>query len=249
MAFFFSFDYADPAVSIPRLTHIGAGAVALFAGLVPILGRKGGALHRRAGRVYVGAMIIVALTALVLTALLPLTGGRLFLTGIAFLSFYLSFTGWRAARRRVRSVGKQFLPKQFKLFGQKLFGLAPLDTALALGTLLVGLLMVGAGLYWRDLLFSFFGGLILLFAGRDAYSAFRATPPGQPEPWVFRHISRMGGSYITTFTAFLVVNLGHWLPASAPGWLDTAGWIVPSLIGTLLIRRAIRTYSLKLKRA
>ncbi len=233
MAFFFSFDYADPAVSIPRLTHIGAGTVALFAGLVPILGRKGGSTHRRAGRVYVGAMVTVALTALMLTALLPLTTGRLFLTGIAFLSFYLSFTGWRVASRR----------------GRNLSDIPPADRALALATVVVGLLMGGAGIYWHALLFGFFGGLILLFAGRDVYTAFRPVPTGKPEPWIFRHISRMGGSYIATFTAFLVVNLGHWLPATAPGWLDTAGWIAPSIVGTLLIRRAIRTYAPRLQRA
>lgn len=220
--FFFSFDYSDLAVIIPRLLHIGAGTVALFAGLIPMLGRKGGPAHRRAGQVYVGAMITVALTAVVLTSLLPVTGSRLFLTGIAVFSFYLSFSGWRTARRRTA-------------------GLALPDRALAIFTALVGLAMIGAGIYWQAILFAFFGGLTLLFAGHDMRTAF-APPTGRPEPWIFRHISRMGGSYIATFTAFLVVNLGHWLPAAAPAWLNTVGWIAPSLVGTLLIRRTIRHY-------
>lgn len=227
-AFFFSFDYADIAVIVPRLTHIGAGTVALFAGLVPMLGRKGALAHRRAGRVYVGAMIVVAITALVLTALLPLTGGRLFLTGIAVFSFYLSFSGWRAARRHT--------PK-----------LAPADTVLAFFTLLTGLVMIGAGIYWKAILFAFFGSLTSIFAQQDVRAALRAVPADKPEPWIFRHIARMGGSYIATFTAFLVVNLGRWLPDSAPAWLNTVGWIAPSLLGSLLIRQAIRGYKAKPK--
>lgn len=225
--FFFSFGYSDLAVIVPRLLHIAAGTVALFAGLIPMLGRKGGPVHRRAGRVYVGAMITVALTAVVLTALLPPTSGRLFLTGIAVFSFYLSFTGWRTARRRTAG-----LP-------------TPADRALAVFTALVGLAMVGIGIYWQALLFAFFGGFTLLFAGHDVRIAF-APATEKPEPWIFRHIARMGGSYIATFTAFLVVNLGHWLPAGAPAWINTLGWIAPSLVGSLLIRRASQAWRAKL---
>ncbi len=228
-AFFFSFDYADLAVIVPRLSHIGAGAVALFAGLVPMLGRKGGPAHRRAGRVYVGAMIVVAVTALILTALLPLTGSRLFLTGIAVFSFYLSFSGWRAARHHTAA-------------------LAPLDWGLAVFTLSVGLAMIGLGIYWQAILFAFFGGLTSLFAVQDVRAAFRPAAADAPrEPWIFRHISRMGGSYIATFTAFLVVNLGHLLPESAPNWANTMGWIAPSILGALLIRRAIRAWKVRLQ--
>ncbi len=227
-SFFFSFDYADLAVIVPRLLHISAGAVALFAGLGPMLGRKGGRTHRRTGRVYVGAMVVVAITALVLTALLPLTTGRLFLTGIAVFSFYLSFSGWRAARRRT-------------------YALAPIDQGLVVFLLLVGLAMLGAGVYWQSVLFLFFGTVMLTFAGFDARTLLRpAAPSARPVPWVFRHIPRMGGSYIATVTAFLVVNLGHWLPASAPGWINLTGWIAPSIIGGMLIRRAVRGYKARL---
>ena len=228
LAAFFAFDYTDLAVIIPRLSHIGAGGVALFAGLIPIVGRKGGRWHIGAGRVYVAAMIVVALTALVLTALLPLTGSRLFLTGIAIFSFYLSFSGWRTARRRTAQLARP-------------------DVALAVFTLLIGVLMIGAGIYWQAILFAFFGGLTSLFAGQDLRTTFGPTPSGRPEPFIFRHISRMGGSYIATVTAFLVVNLGRWLPAAAPAWLGTAGWIAPTVVGTLFIVRAIRTRRAKLK--
>src|SRR5678815_4348797 len=52
--------------------HIAAGSVALASMLIPILTRKGGLVHRRAGWVFVGAMAVVSATALVLS------GARLF---------------------------------------------------------------------------------------------------------------------------------------------------------------------------
>lgn len=207
--------------------HIAAGTTALLTGLLPMLGRKGGAWHVRAGRLYVYCMIAVALTAVGLCVLQPLTLGRLFLTGIAVLSFYLSFSGWRAARRR-RSL------------------LARPDQLLAVVALLVGLLMVGAGLRLQAILFAFFGALICLFAGLDVRQSLFPRLAGQAEPWMFRHFTRMGGSYISAFTAFLVVNMGRVLPADAPAWVGTAIWIAPTLIGSLLIARTVRHYRTRL---
>src|SRR3954468_12351950 len=53
--------------------HIAAGSVALASMWVPMAARKGAVLHRRAGWVFVGAMSIIAISAVILA------GGRLFL--------------------------------------------------------------------------------------------------------------------------------------------------------------------------
>jgi hypothetical protein len=186
-----------------------------------MLGRKGGQTHIRAGRLYTYCMVAVAATAVLLCLLQPLTLGRLFLTGIAVLSFYLSFTGWRAARRH--SI------------------LLPLpDRLLAMGTVVVGLLMVATGLHLQAVLFAFFGGLLCLFAGLDTKAFLR--PSAAPAPWTQRHFTRMGGSYISAFTAFVVVNLSRWLPVGAPAWLNLVGWMAPTFIGTFLIFRAVRHF-------
>ena len=206
--------------------HIAAGTTALLAGLVPMLSRKGGSWHVRAGRLYVYCMIAVALTAVGLCLLQPLTLGRLFLTGIAVLSFYLSFSGWRAARRRSATLARP-------------------DQLLAVVALLVGVLMVGTGLRLHAVLFAFFGGLICLFAGLDTRQSLRPRTTGQAEPWVFRHFTRLGGSYISAFTAFIVVNAGRVLPTDAPVWMGTATWIAPTIIGSILIARTVRYYRAK----
>ncbi|WBA43566.1 DUF2306 domain-containing protein [Hymenobacter canadensis] len=223
--------FSLPASALPvRLLlglHIAAGTVALLAGLVPMLGRKGGTWHVRAGRLYVYCMMAVALTAVGLCLLQPLTLSRLFLTGIAMLSFYLSFSGWRAARRR-----SALLPRP--------------DQLLAIAALLVGVLMVGVGLWLQAVLFAFFGALICLFAGLDARQSLFPRPAEQAEPWILRHLARLGGSYISAFTAFLVVNMGRVLPADAPTWLGTATWVAPTIVGSVLISRTVRYYRARL---
>ena len=213
-------------------THIAAGFTALLSGLVPMLGRKGGPWHVRAGRLYTYCMLAVAATAVGLVLAQPITGGRLFLTGVAVLAFYLSYTGWRAAARRSpRLVGA--------------------DKWLAIGSLLVAVAMIGAGVRFGSILFAFFGGLLAVFAGGDTRLAFAppatAAPGARPVPWIFRHFTRMGGAYISTLTAFLVVNMGRWLPAGAPAWVGTAVWIAPSVVGGALIGRTVRAHKQRMK--
>ncbi len=220
-ALFFALPAAHPAVRLLLALHIAAGTLALLLGLVPMLGRKGSATHMRAGRFYVACMSTVAVSALLLCALQPLQMGRLFLAGIALFSFYLTYTGWQAARHRVGA-------------------LRPADRPLAAVALLVGLGMAGAGVYLHGILFGVFGGLISLNAGLDLRQSLR--PAAVAQPWLVRHLVRMGGSYIAAVTALVVVNLGHWLPAGAPNWLGLAGWLLPGLVGRFLIARAVRRY-------
>ncbi len=82
------------------ITHIATGIAALLIGLIPMFSKKGSRLHNRAGLIYVYCMITVAVTALLLCILKPFNMMRLFLTGIAVLSFYLSMTGWRATEQK-----------------------------------------------------------------------------------------------------------------------------------------------------
>ena len=69
--------------------------------------------------------------------------------------------------------------------------------------------------------------------------------PAEKMHWFFQHFTRMGGSYIATFTAALVTNINRIVPGSAPEWVITAGWIVPSIVGGVLISRTVRYYKQK----
>jgi uncharacterized membrane protein len=211
--------------------HVLIGTVALLVGLVPMFSRKGGALHRRTGLVYVWCMFGVAFTALLMCGLQEFRMLRLFLTGIAVLSFYLCITGWRATR-------------------QKKTGPTRADNYLTYGTLAVSAAMIGFGgwlLYVNGptifpILFSFFGALTFSIARKDYVIIGR---PIQKQQWFFQHLIRMGGSYIATFTAFLVNNTARMLPADAPDWIFTSSWILPTIIGAAFIARAVIGYKRK----
>ncbi|QJD78182.1 DUF2306 domain-containing protein [Spirosoma rhododendri] len=215
------------------IIHVLAGTVALLVGLVSMFSKKGGKAHNRSGLVYVWGMIVVAATALPMCALQPFKLFRLFLTGIAVLSFYLCMTGWRATK-------------------QKKSGPTPADRLLTYVALVVSVGMMGFGAYLlKDgvsvfaILFPFFGFLTFKNAWYDA-KLFSRTP--EKMHWFYHHIARMGGSYIATFTAFLVNNMYRMMPVGTPEWVGTIGWIAPTLVGGVLIARTIRHYKQKFDR-
>ena len=172
----------------------------LLVGPVPMLARKGGRLHRRAGLVFCTVMGGSALSAFVLAVIVNST---LLLT-IAALTVFLIFCGMRAASFRR---------------GQR-----PRRT-----DALACLSMAGFGfwLLWHstsapDVTGLFFGVGSLVVAGRQ-WQLQQAVHPD----WLLAHIAGMGGAYVATVTAFLVVNV-DFLPKPVT-------FIVPTVIGTLLV--------------
>lgn len=212
------------------ILHVAAGTIALLVGLVPMFSQKGSKVHNRTGLVYVWCMIVVAITALLMCGLQPFKMLRLFLTGIAVFSFYLCVTGWRATK-------------------QKKSGPTRADKILSYVTLVVGVAMMSFGAYLLTdslsvfaILFSLFGFSTFRNAWYDVRS-FGKTP--EKMHWFYHHITRMGGSYIATFTAFLVNNVYRMLPQDAPAWIGTMSWIAPGLVGGILIGRTIKYYRQK----
>jgi uncharacterized membrane protein len=222
-------------ISFLLITHVIAGALSLLLGIVAMISKKGGRLHNRAGLVYVWCMTYVAITAMLVFIFKPFSLFRLFLTGVAVFSFYLSTTGYRAIllKRAKRTLENPTL----------------FDRWLTYGTLVVSLAMIGFGVFlitqgasFLSILFSFFGAFTLVFALRDMWQFGRST---EKMFWLFQHFTRMAGSYIAAFTAFIVNNNGRMLPPETPDWVFLAGWIVPSVVGGMLIGRTVRHYKLK----
>lgn len=211
------------------ITHVTAGTVALILGLVAMFAKKGGRLHNRVGRVYIWCMTYVALSAVLLFIVQPFTLSRLFLSGIAVFSFYLSTTGYRGAKQRK-------------------VGFTQFDHWLTYSTLVVssGMILCGIYLTWQaisvlSILFSFFGCLTMVFAMQDF---FQFGKPVEKMHWFFQHLTRMSGSYIAALTAFLV-NTNLRVPHGAPAWFSLIPWIAPSVIGGMLIGRTVRYYKIK----
>ena len=84
------------------VVHIGAGALALVSGLVAVCVRKGGRLHRAAGNVFFGAMLVMAGFAIYLAVVRP---DQLVNVFIGVLTLYLVSTAWMTVRRGVAGAG------------------------------------------------------------------------------------------------------------------------------------------------
>ena len=76
--------------------HIAGGFVGLVAGVVAISVRKGGRLHRKAGNIFVAAMLVMAVFALYLGVVIP---GQMVNVFISLFAAYLLVTAWMAVRR------------------------------------------------------------------------------------------------------------------------------------------------------
>ena len=76
--------------------HVAAGGFALVLGTVALVAGKGGTIHRRAGLMFVGAMIVMGLSASLLGFRKSPTDPNVF-TG--FMSVYFVGTAWMTVRR------------------------------------------------------------------------------------------------------------------------------------------------------
>ena len=206
--------------------HIFAGFTALTTGIVPMFSKKGSTLHITWGRVYFWAMFVVALTALIRFQMKP---RLIFLAGIAIFSFYNTFTGMRLIRRK-----EHIKPPFVDWFGAIL---------MVMGSLVMLYSAYSASQtnnVFYVTLFTIFGMLMFSLAFEDLRVFMNIKQidndvPMQARYWFQNHISRMGGSYIATLTAFLVVNN----PPFIPGLVV---WIAPGVIGGLVISRTRKFY-------
>jgi hypothetical protein len=89
--------------------HIGGGTIGLASGLVAAFSRKGGNLHRKAGIVFVAAMLVMAVFAIYLAVVVP---GQTVNVFIGTFALYLVSTAWMTVRRPEQvTTGIFFLPQ------------------------------------------------------------------------------------------------------------------------------------------
>lgn len=84
------------------ILHVGAGMIGLASGFTAAIARKGSPLHRRAGTIFVAAMLVMAIFAGYLAIAVPDQLVNLF---IAFFTMYLVATAWMTVRRKVHTSG------------------------------------------------------------------------------------------------------------------------------------------------
>jgi len=204
--------------------HIAGGFTALAAGLAAMVTDKGGKAHRLFGRIYFYGMTAACTASFYLAVAHP----NPFLFMIGVFSYQLVAVGYRTL----------WLKQLYKgtirpVWVDWLIGLVP--GAFSMGMLGWGLLKVtaGDGFGVTGLVF---GGIGLSIAVRWLRSFY--VPPKEKSKWLFTHLQSMGGGYIATATAFLVVNV-HVLP-------PIVVWLAPTAIGATIISFVTAKYKKKL---
>jgi hypothetical protein len=215
---------------LAKWSHVAAGIMALVIAPVAMFVRKGGATHRRWGKVYFWAMATIFATALIMLVFKPV----IFLLAVAVLSFYAALAGYRVLNRK--------LPSQRP-------GL--LDWAAAALAATVGLMLIvwGSGLLPGTggtigvvrALGLVFGIMIILQAGGDL-QRFRSAPDDKNH-WWYTHMDRMLSSYIGLTTAFLIQTVAPRLvQAGMPeSWIWVV-WVAPGVIGGFLVSAWVARY-------
>jgi len=175
--------------------HIAGGSAALLSMLVPLLTKKGGRSHRRAGWVFVTGMTVVSITAFLLSAARflsdPTSQGQqagAFLFFVSILTAAGVSAGMRVLRTKTRTSPHR----------------SPWDLGLAGLLTLASIAALCYGFIAGRSLFTVFSVVGLLSGGSQL--AYWLRVPTHPMHWWFEHMGSMLGSCIAATTAFLVVN-------------------------------------------
>ncbi len=196
--------------------HWIAGLLALLVVAVPLLTKKGGRIHRRAGWVYTAAMVVVAVTGLGAAAYKVVTTASTQAVFLVYIGWLTAASLWMGVR--VVAVGPR---------AEAHTGLVDRGVPAALA--LAGLGMIGWAFLGGGVLPGVFGALGIVL-GTDQLKVWRTAPFSRREV-VVAHLGGMLGSAIAAFTAALVVNADTLFP-EVPGLV---AWLAPTVVGTPMI--------------
>lgn len=180
--------------------HILSGFTALLAGFIAIIAKKGKNVHQKAGLTFFIGMIMVCISATVISVMKH----NQFLLHIGIFSFFLVYSGFRSVQN------KSLLPSLMDWI-----------------VVLIAIINCGIMLTSSKIVLIVFGAIGSFLALRDAKLMYdvKNNKAIQKNVWMIRHLGMMLGGYIATFTAFLVVNVSlerlPWLPWLLPTIIGT----------------------------
>lgn len=209
--------------SAALIFHIAGGTLSLLSGLMAIVTKKGGRLHRAGGKIFAGAMTAVFVTAVIMS----LIKGLSFLLMVAFFSYHMLLRGYRALYLQRQHLRRGVAWTDILING--------MGAVFNTGLLIWGISSLFSGGNYIHIVAIFFGLLGVWMVGTDVKRAL--IPPKDKHQWLYTHIGGMGGAYIAAVTAFMVVNV-HFLPGLIV-------WTAPGLIGAILISVVIGRHKRK----
>jgi uncharacterized membrane protein len=203
------------AYSIAVTLHIAAGSLALLLFWTAAVMRKGTALHRRVGQVYLLMMLGVIISGMPLAHAVLQRGspvGALFLTFLLLLVSSGCWNAWRAIRHR---------NDRRAYFGALYWFFA---ATLALG----GGGMIALGHAAGSALLMVFGSVGVV-AAIGAVQSWRRAPT-DPKWWLKEHYGAMIGNGVATHIAFIAVGLRNVNLGIDPQVQQQIAWFGPLLV-------------------
>ncbi|GAB4191370.1 MAG: hypothetical protein Tsb002_19950 [Wenzhouxiangellaceae bacterium] len=216
---------------VVRYIHIIFGTVGLIAFWFPVLSRKGGILHRRAGQVFRYNAYIV-LGAAGLSVILHMVKMQMENLGPAQYPgnwAFLLFLGYLALITAIMlHHGLGVLRHKPGLEGLN----TPWRRSLAYLSAAASLFIIGWALYWQP------PNAILLYALSplglmNGIGILRILNGHREHPrqWLTEHLGAMLGCGIAYHTAFFVFGASRLFSEILNGWMVVLPWILPALIG------------------
>jgi hypothetical protein len=210
--------------------HVIGGSAALLAMGIPLVSRKGGRLHRRAGWVFVAGMAVVSLTALLLSGHRFLFDTNPSARRVGLFLFYVGVLTAATVSAGVRAPGaKHRTGPHLHVWD---VGIAALLTLGAAGMAAYGIISGVPLFFYYAITGAIVGGGQLRYWLR---------PPNGGMHWWFEHMRSMLGASIAAVTAFLVINAGNiGLPRQS-----LIVWLAPTVVGVPLMIVWVRHYRRK----
>lgn len=205
------------------VAHVTAGFVSLLLFWVPVWTKKGGADHRKIGRLYVRLMWVVVITAALMSGINLASGKTVQAIFLGFLALLTARPLWLgvAVLDHKRGIGKRF-----ERIGLMLNGLL----------VAAGLALISYGFTLRGdsiaLLMFAFGGLGMTGLPQ-LLRHFKAEQEVQKPDWLAGHIGDMIVSGIAAYTAFFAFGASQFTANLFTGHWQTVPWLAPTVIGTL----------------
>lgn len=233
--------------------HILVGAAALVLFWVPMAVKKGSATHKKLGALYANAMYVVSVSGIVMCIMV-------LLAPVAFKPQLAQLSGNQLITTiyQLRLFEMFLLALSLLVFVSIKHGLLVLKAKhnrdllktpwhiVSIASLTVsGIVVLYFGLQQSHTLYIIFGVLCSVSGASIFHYIFKASI--KEREWVIEHLSAFVGSGIAVYTAFFAVGGRHVLSELLPGQWQVLPWILPGVIGGIMISRYKRTANKQFK--
>ncbi len=211
----------DSAYKFLLLAHGISGLIALVTFWVAAFAKKGSPLHLRFGKIYIGSMLGIVVTAIPMAVIIGWRGKVDVATFLVYLVVITASAMWMG-RRAIRSKRDQ---TQFR--GRAYLGVAALN-------LVASMVAFGIGLQMSDVLLMGFSAIGFHLGTRMLIRFYR--PLTMTRWWMKEHISAMLGCGVATHIAFLAIGMNRiidMLGAVAPSWYGSIAWFGPLVVAMI----------------